>query len=155
MMSDRLFMEQALALARQAAKEQEVPVGAVVVQNGKIIASGYNRKETFACATKHAEILAIEKASQILGAWRLHDCELFVTLEPCLMCAGAIFSARLRRVVFGAHDPKGGALGSLYRVHEDSRLNHNFTVTPGVMEAQCADILKQFFSARRKSAKKN
>ena len=111
MMSDRLFMEQALALARQAAKEQEVPVGAVVVQNGKIIASGYNRKETFACATKHAEILAIEKASQILGAWRQHDCELFVTLEPCLMCAGAI-SARLRRVVFGAHDPKGGHWGA-------------------------------------------
>lgn len=142
-------MQIALSLAETAAARQEVPVGAVVVCEGKLIATGFNLRETHANPCAHAEILAIQAACETLGRWRLSDCELYVTLEPCLMCAGAISQARLKEVYYGAADPKAGAMGSLYRVHEDTRLNHRLPVTPGLMAEPCGAILSNFFRAKR------
>ena len=144
-------MKEALRLAQKAEAHNEVPVGAVIVKDHQIIAEGYNQKEGSTCATKHAEIIAIEQASQTLGSWRLLECDLYVTLEPCIMCAGAIFSSRISKVFFGTPDPKGGALGSLYRIHEDTRLNHQFTVSSGLMKKECAEMLKNF-SLRKRGA---
>lgn len=143
-------MAQALALARDAGTRGEVPVGAVIVQAGKVIAVGANGRETRHDATAHAEIIAIAAAGRALGAWRLSGCTLYVTLEPCLMCAGAVYLARLDRVVYGALDPKAGAMGSLYRVHEDQRLNHRLPVTAGVAGEECSALLRAFFQARRR-----
>lgn len=142
-------MKRALSLASQAAARGEVPVGALVVRNGVLVGSGFNLRETNQDATEHAEVAAIRAACRTLGSWRLAGCELFVTLEPCLMCAGAIWQARLDRVVFGASDPKAGAMGSLYNVHEDQRLNHRLPVTGGIMAVECGAVLKDFFKARR------
>ncbi len=147
---DKSWMLFAQSLARHAACRGEVPVGAILVADDRIVATGYNLREITHQATAHAELLAIENASQIRGAWRLSDCELYVTLEPCLMCAGAIYQARLKRVVFGAYDPKGGALGSLYQLHEDQRLNHRYPVTGGVLQEECSKLLSSFFAARRR-----
>lgn len=143
-------MEQALALARAAALAGEVPVGAVIVKDGQVIATGANAREQDQNAIRHAEMDAISAACHALQTWRLSGCTLYVTLEPCLMCAGAVHQARLDRVVFGALDPKAGAMGSLYKVHEDTRLNHRLPVTSGVMAAESAEVLREFFRARRK-----
>jgi tRNA(adenine34) deaminase len=146
---DETFMLQALELARQAGAMQEVPVGAIVVLDGTVIGQGLNLRETKQSPIRHAEIDAIEAACQTLGGWRLSNCELYVTLEPCIMCAGAIHQARLGRVVFGALDPKAGAMGSLYEIHRDARLNHRLPVTSGVLASECGNLLKDFFRQRR------
>ncbi len=144
-----LFMREALRLAECAARRDEVPVGAVIVKNGKIIARGYNLRETKKSPLAHAEVVAIGKAARRLGGWRLSGCTLYVTLEPCPMCAGAIVNARVDEVVFGAYDPKAGAFGSLYNLAE-GRLNHTPHVIGGVLRETCAGMLKQYFANKRK-----
>ena len=148
-MDDLKFMEKALSLARKAYMEGEVPVGAVVVKDGKIIARGYNRRESIKDATAHAELIAIQKACKKLGGWRLIGCTLYVTLEPCIMCAGAIVNSRVERVVIGAHDPKAGAMGSITDVTL-LPVNHKPEIEYGVMEKECSGILKDFFRDLRK-----
>lgn len=143
------FMGRALELARQAAERGEVPVGAVVVCNGQIVAEAGNEREANKVATHHAEILVIERACQKLGKWRLNDCDLYVTLEPCTMCAGAIVLTRFAKVIFGASDPKAGAVGSLYNVLADERLNHRPEVIAGVLAEDCGRMLTDFFRSRR------
>jgi tRNA(adenine34) deaminase len=143
------FMNQALELAQEAALAGEVPVGALIVRNGEIVARARNEKESSNMATHHAEILAIEKASEILGKWRLTDCELYVSLEPCLMCCGAILQARVPQVYFGAKDPKFGAVESLYQTLTDERANHRCQVHGGIMAEKSAELLKTFFRERR------
>ena len=151
MKTDEDFMAYALVLAKKAADLGEVPVGAVVVRDGTIIGEGWNLRETTRDPLHHAEIMAIQEAAKNSNAWRLSETTLYVTLEPCLMCAGAIYQARIPRVVFGAMDPKAGACGSLYQVHEDARLNHRYLVQPGVLANPCSEILKDFFRRRRLS----
>ena len=148
---DEAFMARALAQAEAARREAEVPVGAVVVCGGEVIGQGHNGREALAEPTSHAEILAIRQAARARASWRLDDCALYVTLEPCVMCAGAIVQARVRRLVFGCLDPKGGAVRSLYRICEDPRLNHRVAVTEGVLGQRCSAILKRFFAAVRGS----
>ncbi len=150
---DARYMTEALSLAAEAAKTDEVPVGCVIVQDGKIIARARNTRETSKCATHHAEILAIEEACRTLGGWRLPRCTLYVTLEPCPMCAGAIANARIDRVVFGAYDPKGGALGSLINLAE-LPLNHKPCVDGGVLEGTCREALTAYFRRKRQKAPK-
>jgi tRNA(adenine34) deaminase len=147
--SDVAFMRLAIEQARAAAAMGEVPIGAVVVCEGAIIAAGYNRRETDADPSAHAEFTALREASQKLGRWRLTGCVVYVTLEPCLMCAGLMQLSRVDRCVFGARDPKGGALGSLYEIHRDERLNHRFEVTAGVCERECSALLSDFFCGLR------
>ncbi len=142
-------MRLALAEARKAEAEDEVPVGAVVVVDGEVIASEHNRREQLQDPTAHAELLALRTASAALGTWRLTNAVLYVTLEPCPMCAGAAVAARLGGVVFGAADYKGGACGSLYNLCSDPRLNHELAVTPGVLEEESATVLKEYFLPRR------
>lgn len=148
------WMLAALALARRAAELGEVPVGAVVIFENQVVGQGFNRKETDNQATHHAEILAIQEASQKLGRWRLTGCELFVTLEPCIMCAGALVGARLDGVYYGAADPKGGGVESLYQILTDERLNHRPYVETGLLAQDCGQILKDFFRERRKNPTK-
>jgi tRNA(adenine34) deaminase len=147
--SDDDHMRQALALAHEAARLGEVPVGAVVVRNGRAVAQAYNLRETLDDPTAHAERLALTLAGRALGSWRLDGCTLYVTLEPCPMCAGAIVLSRIDRVVFGAFDPKAGAARSLFRLLDDPRLNHRVTVVSGVLEPECRAILSSFFEHRR------
>lgn len=147
--NDITFMKEALTLAEHAASLGEVPVGAVLVSQGQIIGRGQNQRETLKSALSHAEIHAIEEACRHRGAWRLTDCTLYVTLEPCLMCAGAIYQARLSRVVFATEDPKAGAVGSLFKLHEDTRLNHRYVVEGGLLKDESQKLLKAFFKARR------
>lgn len=147
--SDEFFMGEALRLARKAFASDETPVGAVVVRNGEIIARAWNQVETLKDATAHAEMLAITQAESAVEDWRLTDCEIFVTKEPCPMCAGAIVHSRLRRVVFGCPDPKGGAAGGLLNILQMPQLNHRCEVTREVRADECARILKDFFLARR------
>ena len=142
-------MRRALALAESAARTGEVPVGAVVVRDGRIVAEGANHPRSANDPTAHAEIAAIRAAAAALGRERLDGCDLWVTLEPCAMCAGAIIHARVERVVFGAHDPKGGAAGSVFELLGTDRLNHRVAVTPGVLPAESAARLQAFFQARR------
>jgi tRNA(adenine34) deaminase len=146
---DERFMQVALDEAKAAAEAGDVPVGAVVVRRGSIIGRGHNQREALADPTAHAEVIAISAAAAHVGHWRLLDCTLYVTLEPCVMCAGAIILARLERVVFGTEDPKAGAFGSLYSIHDDDRLNHRVPITPGVMANECGEILRNFFRQRR------
>lgn len=143
------FMARALELAEQAAAQAEVPIGAVLVKEGKIIAEGFNLREKDQNVLRHAELIAIEEACNKLKSWRLLDTTLYVTLEPCLMCAGAIYQARIPRVVFGTLDPKAGACGSLYEIQKDARLNHQFEVVSGVLGERCSELLKEFFRAKR------
>ncbi len=143
-------MTRALDEARRASDHDDVPVGAVVLRDGDVIASRHNERELRADPIAHAEILALRDAARTLGRWRLDDCTLVVTLEPCVMCAGAIVNARVGSLVFGASDPKAGAVGSLYDVPGDARLNHRPPVTRGVLAAECGDLLRQFFAARRR-----
>ena len=145
---DQRFMRHALLLAKKAADLGEVPVGAVVVFDGQIIGEGWNLRETNRNALEHAEIMAIKEASVKTNAWRLSGVKLYVTLEPCLMCAGAIYQSRIPHVIFGATDPKAGACGSLYKIHEDTRLNHRFLVQNGLLAKDCGEILKTFFRQR-------
>jgi len=150
---DVYFMREALRLAEKAYEMDEVPVGALVVMGDEIISRAYNLRETNHDATAHAEILAIRQACEVKGTWYLNDCTLYVTLEPCCMCAGAIVLARLDRVVFGTFDPKGGACGSLMNIPADQRLNHRPQIVSGILAEECADILKRFFKAKRFKAK--
>ncbi|MBI2413356.1 MAG: nucleoside deaminase [Deltaproteobacteria bacterium] len=156
MKADTLFMGEALKDARKALKKGEVPIGAVLVVEGKVVSRGHNERETKHDPSAHAELIAIRKASRKLGSWRLSGATLYVTLEPCLMCIGAIVLARIDRLVFGAFDPKAGAVGSLYDVSKDKRLNHRVEVTTGVMGEESGRLLKGFFSDLRakKRAKK-
>jgi tRNA(adenine34) deaminase len=143
-------MDEALAEARAAAAHDDVPIGAVVVHDGAVIARGHNRREVDQDPTAHAELLALRAAASVLGSWRLEGCTLYVTLEPCVMCAGALVLARLPTLVFGADDPKAGAVGALYDVPRDPRLNHEVTVVRGVRAEACGDELRAFFRARRR-----
>lgn len=149
-------MEEAMELARRAADAGEVPIGCVIVHDptGEIIGRGANRREIDADPTAHAEIIAIREAARRTGHWRLLDCTLVVTLEPCPMCAGAIVNARIPRLVYGCDDPKAGAVKTLYQVCEDARLNHRVQVASGVRSEACAELLRAFFRARRALGKK-
>ena len=147
---DERFMRMALDEARAAAEEGEVPIGAVVVCDGEVVARAHNRRETDADPSAHAEFFAMVAASRALERWRLTGCTVYVTLEPCLMCAGLMVNARVDRCVYGAADPKGGALGTLFDVSHDPRLNHAFEVTPGVLGDEAAELLRAFFRARRR-----
>ena len=154
-MNDEEWMRAALVEADRAAARGEVPVGCVIVgADGALLASGHNLRETDADPTAHAEVVAIRAAARALGSWRLEGATLYVTLEPCVMCAGAIVNARIARVVWGCDDPKGGACSTLYTIGDDARLNHRFATTRGVLETACADRLKQFFAALRAHGKK-
>ncbi|MGG2075930.1 tRNA adenosine(34) deaminase TadA [Lysinibacillus irui] len=155
--TDRFFMKQALEEARLAASLGEVPIGAVLVYEGTVIARAHNLRETTQNATTHAELLVIQEACKKIGSWRLEDTTLYVTLEPCPMCAGAILQSRVPRVVYGARDQKAGCVDSLYRLLNDERFNHECDVTEGVLAKECGKILTDFFKAlreRKKAAKK-
>ena len=151
-MSDEVFMREALALARQAGVSGEVPVGAVVVKDGAVVGRGYNRPVASRDPTAHAEVMALRGAAERIGNYRLADCILYVTLEPCAMCAGAIMNARINRVVYGAADPKSGACGSVVDLFAENRLNYHTTVVGGVMAEAAATLLQDFFSARRRAS---
>lgn len=151
--TDEKFMRLALAEADAAAAEGEVPIGAVVVCDGQVIARAHNRRELDLDPSAHAEFSAMLAASRALGRWRLTGCTVYVTLEPCLMCAGLMVNSRIDRCVFGAADPKGGAVGTLYDVSHDPRLNHEFKVTSGVLADEAAGQLRTFFRARREARK--
>lgn len=151
MTDDEKYMRLALAEADAAATEGEVPIGAVVVCDGQVVARAHNRRELDLDPSAHAEFSAMVAASRALGRWRLSGCTVYVTLEPCLMCAGLMVNARVDRCVYGASDPKGGALGTLYDVSGDDRLNHAFDVRAGVLGGECAEALRAFFRARRRS----
>ena len=146
---DTFFMKEALLLAREAYDDGEVPVGAVVVRNGEIVGRGRNRREGEKNALSHAELEAVDSACRALGGWRLWECDLYVTLEPCPMCAGAIVNARIRRAVFGARDPKNGAAGSVLNIFEHP-FTHKPEYTGGILEAECSQLLTSFFSKLRK-----
>lgn len=150
--SDAYFMGEALRQARRAYEAEEVPIGAVVVRQGKIIARAWNQVETLKDATAHAEMLAITQAENAMGDWRLTDCDLYVTKEPCPMCAGAIVHARLRRVIFGCGDPKGGAAGGWINLLQSTPLNHHCELSSDVRGEECAGLLKAFFIERRSGA---
>ncbi|HKM17942.1 MAG: tRNA adenosine(34) deaminase TadA [Firmicutes bacterium] len=149
------FMEQAIMEAKKALEFDEVPVGAVIVLDGEIIGRGFNKRETSADPTAHAEMIAIREAARCLGSWRLTNTRLYVTLEPCPMCAGAIVNARIHTLVYGVADPKAGAVSSLMNLVQDSRLNHRVEVIDGVCRETCGKLLKDFFSSLRKQAKDN
>ncbi len=142
-------MQRAIAEAGKAQAKDEVPIGCVIVRDGRIIARGHNLRESAQDPSAHAELIAIRKAARKLGSWRLLETTLYVTLEPCIMCMGAIILSRIPTVVFGCYDPKGGAAGSLYNLSGDSRLNHRVQLLPGVMGAQCSALLSHFFSDLR------
>lgn len=150
---DLEMMTLALDLAREAGALGEAPVGAIVARGGRVIARGYNLRETLNDPTAHAERIAITRAGRALGSWRLDDCWIYVTLEPCAMCAGAIVLARPERLIYGATDPKAGACTSLYQLASDARLNHRVDVTTGVLGTECGEILTRFFQDRRLSRK--
>lgn len=147
------WMTEAMKEAAKAQDIDEVPIGAVIIKDGEIIGRGFNRRESSQDATTHAEMLAIQEANRHLGNWRLEDCHLFVTLEPCVMCSGAIVLARLKSVYYGPSDPKGGAVRTLMTVLEDDRLNHQCEVHSGVMEEECRLLLTTFFKELRKKKK--
>ena len=147
---DKAYMRMALALAEQAAREDEVPIGALVVHNGRVVGKAYNMREQNKCATHHAEILAIEEACRTLGGWRLPDCTLYVTMEPCAMCAGAIVNARLPRVVFGVPDLRFGAFGSLFDLSA-LPTNHKPSVEGGLLKEECLSLLRAYFKQKRKN----
>ena len=148
-MNHEPYMALALKEAEKALKKEEVPIGAVIIRDGQVIAQAHNLRETRQSATAHAEVLAIEKACKKLGTWRLEGCILYVTLEPCTMCAGASILSRVDGIVYGAHDPKGGSFGSLYDLSLIRGFNHYPWILSGVMEAECSQILKTFFSQKR------
>jgi tRNA(adenine34) deaminase len=157
MYDDHYYMQEALVEANEALQLNEVPIGAIIVLNGEIIARSHNLRETEQNAVAHAELLAIDTACRKLGTWRLEEATLYVTLEPCPMCAGAIIQSRIKRVVFGAHDPKAGCAGTFMNLLQDSRFNHQSEVESGIMQEECSLILTDFFKkirARKKAEKK-
>lgn len=151
---DKEYMQEALLLAKEAADLGEVPVGAVVVRKGEIIGRGHNLRENKRSSVAHAEIIAIEQACETIGNWRLSDCTLYVTMEPCPMCAGAIVNSRIERVVFGCSDAAAGCCGSVINFNAYP-FNHSFEICGGVCEAQCAELLKEFFEKKRREKNKN
>ncbi len=151
---DRHWMTEAIALARRALESEDVPVGAVVVRDQRVIGRGFNQRERLQDPTAHAEMIALTAAAAEVGHWRLQDCTMYVTLEPCPMCAGALVLARVRRLVFGTWDAKSGACGSLYDIPRDLRLNHQLEVTGGVLADQCLRLLQDFFRQRRSLGEK-
>ena len=153
---DIFWMKHALALAQEAADKGEVPVGAIIVFQDTIIGAAHNLRETCQDPIAHAEILAIKQASEYLGSWRLEQCTLYVTLEPCPMCSGALWLARIERCVFGCRDPKSGFLGSISNLMDQEKLNHHYEICSGVLEKECSEILRTFFRRirERKSAKR-
>ena len=153
--TDQQFMAEALRQALMALDVDEVPVGAVIVRNGRVIGRAHNQRELLHDPTAHAEMIAITQAAEHVGNWRLEDCTMYVTLEPCAMCAGAMVLARLPRLVFGASDPKAGAVGSVYDIPRDPRLNHTVEVTGGVLERECGEILTEFFRKKRERSPEN
>ena len=153
-LTDEYYMQKALFLAEQAAKEGEVPVGALLVVGNDIVGEGWNRPIGSNDPTAHAEVLAIREAANAIGDWRLNGCTLAVTLEPCCMCAGAIVLARIDRVVYGATDPKAGAVNTLYQICNDERLNHRCEIIPGVNASACGQLLTDFFKIQRAAGKK-
>lgn len=153
-MRDAIYMQQAISQARNAWALGEVPVGALVVKDGQIIATGFNQPIGNHDPTAHAEIMALRAAAAILGNYRLPGCEMYITLEPCAMCAGAMMHARLARVVYGASDPKTGACGSVLNLFEQEKLNHHTELTAGVLAEECGTLLKEFFAERRQAQQK-
>src|SRR5262245_38598023 len=154
---DAGFMLKALAEATRAGLAAEIPVGAVVVREGVIIAAGRNEREALQDPTAHAEMLALRAAARALNSWRLEGCTLYATLEPCIMCVGAILQARIARLVFGCLDPKAGAVASLYKMCDDARLNHRVEVSSGILQAECSEMLASFFAElrlRKKAARR-
>jgi tRNA(Arg) A34 adenosine deaminase TadA len=152
--TDEDFMRLALAEAEKAAACGETPVGAVLVLAGEVVAGAHNMRETWQDPTAHAETIVLREAAARLGRWRLSDATLYVTLEPCLMCAGALVLARINRLVYGCRDPKAGALGSVYDVVRDGRLNHRYRITPEVLEAECRQVISGFFEKRREKVRR-
>lgn len=150
---DKRFMAAAIDQAHSALENGDVPVGAVIVQGNQIIAKGCNQRHQLNDPTAHAEIIALTAAAEFIGNWRLENCTIYVTLEPCCMCAGALVLARIPRLVFGCFDPKAGACGSLYNIVSDARLNHRVEVTSGVEEAICGGLLRDFFQSKRSSGR--
>ncbi len=153
-MQHERFMEIALAEAQQALREDEVPIGAVIVHQGRVIASAHNQREALGDPTAHAEMIAITQAAGALGSWRLDGCTLYVTLEPCPMCAGAVLQARIATLVYGAADPKAGAVDTLYQLLRDPRLNHRVETLSGVLADRCGTLLSGFFQQQRQLGKK-
>lgn len=149
-MKDEQYMKLAIEQAKKAEGIGEVPIGAVIVKDNEVIATGYNLRETMQTTNAHAEFLAIQVANNVIGSWRLEECTLYVTLEPCPMCAGAILQARIPRVVYGASDPKAGCAGTLYNLLQDSRFNHQSEVVAGVLEQETSELLRHFFRRLRK-----
>ena len=151
---DEQMMRQAIREAELALETDDVPVGAVIVHEGRVVGRGHNQREQLRDPTAHAEMIALTAAATAVGSWRLEGCTLYVTLEPCVMCAGAIVLARIERLVFGAHDPKAGACGSVFNVVEDGRLNHQVQTTRGVLADACGCLLRDFFARQRAMGKK-
>lgn len=151
---DEKFMKQAMKQAQKAYEQEEIPVGAIIVKHNKIIARAYNKKEQKQDTTNHAEILAIQKASKKLKTWRLTDCEMYVTLEPCSMCAGALIQARLKKIYIGTMDPKTGSCGSVLNLLEDYTFNHKVEIQTGILQEECEILLKKFFKELREKKKK-
>lgn len=152
MVLEENFMLEAIKEAKKAFNKKEVPIGAVVVKDNEIIGRGHNLRETTKNSISHAEIMAIQEACKFLGGWRLTDCTLYVTIEPCPMCAGAILQSRIQKVVIGAMDPKAGACGSLVNLLNDSRFNHQTEIEQGVLEEECSLLMKEFFKALREKS---
>lgn len=146
---DQLYMKMAIEQAQIAEENGDVPIGAVIVYQDQIIGKAYNQRELLQDPTAHAEIIALTQAAAFLESWRLHGCTIYVTLEPCTMCAGALVLSRIDRLVYGCDDPKTGAVKSLYKIVNDERLNHTINVTSGVLAEECTSLLQQFFSRRR------
>ena len=155
MLEKEIYMKEALKQAKKAYEKEEIPVGAIIVKNNKIIARAYNQKEIKCDTTKHAEIIAIQKASKKLKSWRLTDCEMYVTLEPCSMCAGALIQSRIKKVYIGTMDEKTGASGSVLNLFQDYKFNHQVEVERNVLKDECENILKQFFKELRQIKKKS
>ena len=153
MNSDELFMWEAIKEAYKARKKDEVPIGCVIVKDNQMIARAHNLRESKQKSTSHAEILAIEQANEIVGSWRLENCTLYVTLEPCPMCAGAMLLSRVERVVYGAADPKGGSVDSCMKMYDVSGWNHYPKVCSGILKDECSTLLKEFFAMKRKQKK--
>ncbi|MFD1362615.1 tRNA adenosine(34) deaminase TadA [Lentibacillus salinarum] len=154
MVTDINYMQAAIQQAEKAKQMNEVPIGAVIVNYDDIIATGYNVRETSQTGLSHAELIAIEEANRHIGSWRLEDCTLYVTLEPCPMCAGAIVQSRIKRVVYGAPDPKAGCAGTLMNLLQDERFNHQADVTSGMLQEECSALLTGFFRELRERKKK-
>jgi len=154
-MNDEFYMKEALREAQKAYEKDEVPIGAVAVYKNQIIGRGHNQTELLKDPTAHAEILAITAAANALSSWRLNDVEMFVTVEPCIMCSGALVLARVKRIIFGARDEKFGGCGSIFNIVEEEKLNHRIKVTTSVMEKEAAALMKSFFEKKRKKDKSN